>query len=101
MRKISAFATILFSVSVFAQQPISAGCQKGTQAILSGNFVGAATIFEPLAKEGDDCAQTSLGYLYVQGRGVTVDRVKARQLWEAAAAKGNREAAAQAALLRH
>ena len=98
MRKFIAFAALALSFNAFAED--SQACLSVQKVFISGDFAKAAAILEPLAAQGDDCAQTKLGYLYMQGRGVPANKDKALQLWEAAAAQGNQEAAVQVAFLK-
>lgn len=86
--------TMFFSAAVQAQD-----CKVGLAAYVAGNYSMAAAIFQPLAAQGDDCAQYQLGEMYKLGQGVPQDKAKALELFKQAAAKGNNKAKLQAAFL--
>lgn len=67
-------------------------CKTAQAAYAAGNYEQAKAILQPLASRGDDCAQYQLGEMYMQGRGVPTDKVKALELFKQAAAKGNEKA---------
>lgn len=74
-------------------------CADGLAAYIAGNYPKAAAIFQPLAEQGDDCAQYQLGEMYMVGQGVNQDRGKALALFKKSAAQGNGKAKVQAALI--
>ncbi|MBI4997044.1 MAG: SEL1-like repeat protein [Rhodocyclales bacterium] len=67
-------------------------CKTAQAAYAAGNYEQAKALLQPLASRGDDCAQYQLGEMYMQGRGVPVDKAKALELFKQAAAKGNEKA---------
>ena len=71
---------------------------KGLSAFNSGDYAGAYSIWLPLAERGDANAQSSLAYLYHEGKGVRQDSRAAAQWYYRAAAQG--EPTAQSFLCR-
>lgn len=55
----------------------------------NGNFVEAAKWFKTAADEGDTYALNDLALLYLQGKGVKSDFIKAEELFRMSIAKGN------------
>jgi len=82
--------SFLFSVAAHAED-----CNDGITANAEGNFGKALAVLQPLAKQGDECAQFHLGMMYLFGEGVEQDKARARELFEKSASKGNRAAKVQ------
>jgi len=61
---------------------------EGAAAFEAGNYDEAASIWRPLAEEGDPKAQFNLGLLHETGRGVTEDPAEAAMWYERAARQG-------------
>ena len=61
---------------------------EGAAAFETGNYGEAASIWRPLAEEGDPKAQFNLGLLHETGRGVTGDPAEAAMWYERAARQG-------------
>ena len=61
---------------------------EGAAAFEAGNYDEAASIWRPLAEEGDPKAQFNLGLLHETGRGVTEDPAEAAVWYERAARQG-------------
>jgi len=80
---------------VFATAAHAEDCNDGVTANAEGNFAKAVAILQPLAKQGDECAQFHLGMMYLFGEGVEKDKDRARELFEKSAGKGNRAAKVQ------
>ncbi len=53
------------------------------------DYAQAAKLFEPLAAEGDDLAQTYLGWLFENGKGEDKDFERAAELYNSAAKQGS------------
>lgn len=87
-------------LSLFCTTIQAGDCSDGLAAVVEGNYLRAASLFEPLAKQGDSCAQVHLGDMYRLGMGVEADKSKALELYETAAAQGNGRAKLQAELMR-
>jgi TPR repeat protein len=66
---------------------------------VAGNYSKALAILEPLAAQGGDYAQFQLGQMYKLGQGVKQDKAKALELFQMAAARGNKNAKIQAEFL--
>ena len=77
----------------------AADCQAGVAAHTAGRYDQARSILQPLAAQGDECAQYQLGEMYMQGHGVPQDQAKALVYFKQAAAKGNGKAKVMASFL--
>ena len=64
----------------------------GVKAYDRGDYATAIRIFQQLAEQGNDLAQTSLGLIYSLGRGVTQDYGAALRWFRKAADQGNAKA---------
>ena len=73
--------------------PTSADSDKGKAAYERGDYATALKEWRPLAEEGDARAQTSLGFMYFKGHGVSQDYGEAVKWIRRAAEQG--DAAAQ------
>ncbi|WP_458250665.1 tetratricopeptide repeat protein [Geobacter anodireducens] len=89
MKKTLAIAAILTG---FASASFAADCKDGIAAFTVNNFEKAVSILEPLANQGDSCAQFQLGNMYRMGYGVEQDKVKALKYLKAAAEQGDGQA---------
>ena len=58
---------------------------KGAKAYKQGKYTKAIRLYMEAAKLGSITAMNNLGYCYYYGREIPVDKVKAREYWEAAA----------------
>ncbi len=65
---------------------------KAKTAFNAGNYKTAASLFEPLANNGNADAQYSLGYLYYHGKGTKKDINQAVRWFTLAAKQGNHKA---------
>ena len=66
----------------------SADFQKGFAAYNSGDYATALREWEPLAQQGDANAQSNLGQMYRQGKGVPQDDKTAVKWYTLAAKQG-------------
>lgn len=62
---------------------------RGFLSYLKGNFIGASSIWEPIAKQGYSPAQYFLGILFKNGMGTKVDLRKAGYWFQASAQQGD------------
>ena len=62
------------------------------EAFLKYEYTKAAQLLEPLALQGNDQAQYSLGYLYFYGLGVAQNTALGKRWIGQSAAKGNKKA---------
>jgi len=69
--------------------------QTELNAYNNGDYETAFKKFLPLAEQGDVIAQTHLGEMYTQGRGVPQDNQEARQWYRLAAEQGFASATVQ------
>ena len=92
MKKFLLGAWLFLSTSLALAQMPEKTRQEVAQAIQQGNYEHAVQLLQLWAKRGDAHAQSSLGVMYHDGRGVTQDYAKARKWWEKAAARGDADA---------
>ena len=71
---------------------VTAGFNEGLVAAQKGDFATALKEWKPLAAQGDAAAQSNLGYMYENGRGVAQDYKEAARLYGLAAAQGHASA---------
>ncbi len=76
----------------FSTAALAGPLEDALQAYDKGNYVQAAQLLAPLAKNGDAVAQLRLGMLNYYGRGMKENEPAAMELWEKSAAHGNTEA---------
>ena len=82
------FRLILIVLLGSAGLSARADLQKGRTAYDRGDYATALREWKPLAEQGDALAQTSLGLMYVYGRGVPQDDKMAAQWYTRAAEQG-------------
>ena len=81
---------ILATVFSLAFTPLAAqDLQKGTAAILAGDWAEGARWYRLAAEQGYAKAQTNLGYMYANGQGVLQDNVTASMWYTIGAVNGN------------
>lgn len=91
---------VVIGISSLCTSPaLAESCKDGQAAYDAGNYSKAMAVLQPLAAKGDDCAQYQLGEMHMLGRGVPVDKDKARELFKQAATKGNGRAKVMASFL--
>lgn len=78
-------AILLAAVSVAYAEPF----HDARLAFEQQDYDQAAKLFEPLAAEGDDLAQTYLGWLFENGKGEDKDFERAADLYNSAAKQGS------------
>ena len=66
--------------------------EDGIAAYQRGDFAAALRLFRPLAEQGDASAQSNLGVMYEQGRGVAQNYREAMRLFRLAAMQGDASA---------
>src|SRR5215831_11231228 len=72
-----------------AASPTEAAFQRGLTAYNRQDYATALREWQPLAQHGNPAAQSALGMMYEQGRGVAQNDVEAVQWFRKAAAQGN------------
>ena len=82
---------LLISVSLccFVATANAAPIDDATAAYIKGDYAQAFKLFRPLAAEGNSSSQNALGFMYVQGLGVTRNYQEAVKWHSLAAAEGN------------
>jgi TPR repeat protein len=79
-------ALVLWTLSGFSV----AGTIEGAEAAYKrGDYASALRLFQPLAKQGNASAQSSLGFMYEYAQGVPQDYVAAAKWHRLAAQQGN------------
>ena len=73
--------------------------ETGVRAFAAGNYVKAAEIFAILAPQGDPTAQTYLGYMFANGKGVPQDFIVAAGWYRCASQQGVARAQYQLGLM--
>jgi hypothetical protein len=73
--------------------------RDGVRAFLAHNYVKAAAIFTKLAPHGNAIAQTYLGYMYANGRGVPQDFIVSAGWYRCASQQGVARAQYQLGLM--
>ena len=81
------FAVSLFFV--FGSPAIAQDLDKGLAALQRGDHAAALKEWRPLAEQGNALAQSALGLMYYEGRGVTRDYLEAVEWYRKAAEQGN------------
>jgi tetratricopeptide (TPR) repeat protein len=66
--------------------------EDGIAAYQRGDFATALRLFQPLAEQGDASAQSNLGVMYEQGRGVAQNYREAMRWFRLAAMQGDASA---------
>ena len=84
---IAVLFSIAFSTLVFAEE--QSDFLKGRTALLENDFQTAAQHLEKAAKDGHPLAQSDLGSLYYEGKGVRQDYTKATKWFLEAALQGD------------
>ena len=88
--------TALTALMLFATPVVAWDWEDGVDAYKAGDYQKAFRLWEPLAKRGHAKAQSNLGVMYSNGKGVTKDDAKAVYWYRKAAQHG--DAAAQYSL---
>ena len=84
---------ILLAFLMTLSAPVAAqDFQKGLAAAQTGDYATALQEWTPLAEAGDPDAQSNLGVMYKQGKGVLQDNVMAHMWYNIASASGNDKA---------
>ena len=63
--------------------------QEGFEALARGDYSSALNAFQKAADQGDPIAETNLGWMYHEGKGVPQDYRKAVELYQKAADQGD------------
>jgi hypothetical protein len=84
-RRLAAFVAIALVAPTGA---IAGPYEDGVAALSHGDFPTALRLWRPLAERGDALAETQMGILYLNGRGVMRDAALALEWLNRAAAQG-------------
>jgi TPR repeat protein len=83
---IGATALALLSAGTFAE---AASFRQGVSAFNRQDYVSASQVFIPLAERGEPAAQTYLGFMFENGRGVPQNYTEAAMWYRRAAEQGD------------
>jgi hypothetical protein len=75
-----------------AMPTVAQDFEKGLAAAMGGDYAAAVKQWRPLAAKGHAKAQSYLGFMYLQGRGVPQDHAQALKWYKKAAAQGDARA---------
>lgn len=75
-----------------AAPDLSAHHDRAEASMLNGDYAEAYCVWKPLADKGDIHAQYSLGWMYHNGYGLSINDKEAERWWKAAAEKGDADA---------
>jgi len=101
MTRIGAFGFLLALLAGLATPPAAAAVKDAEAAMTSGRYAEAVQILTPLVASGDRDAETLMGGLRLSGLGVDKDLGAARDLFTAAAQKGQPFAQYNLAIMHH
>jgi TPR repeat protein len=88
MKKLT--TALLMAMLLITSGAYAAGTLKDAEtAYARGDFLEAIIIYKALAIEGDDKAQSALGFMYLEGKGVPLDYTMAAKLMRLSAEQGN------------
>jgi len=85
MKKFVVFAVIVL-FAMLSGASIAGPFDEGMNTYKDGNYSAAAKLLLPLAEKGDAFAQTAIGFMYSEGKGVQRDYVQACMWFSLAAA---------------
>jgi uncharacterized protein len=94
-----AMSGLLVCAAFFGNPAAADSMQTGVRAFAAGNYVRAAEIFAILAPQGDPTAQTYLGYMFANGKGVPQDFIVAAGWYRCASQQGVARAQYQLGLM--
>jgi hypothetical protein len=94
-----AAAGLLICAAIFANSARADPLRTGVRAFAARDYVTAARIFTELAPHGDPMAQTYLGYMYANGKGVPQDFIVAAGWYRCASQQGVAQAQYQLGLM--
>ena len=79
----------LAAVSLMIGRASADPLEDGVRSFRQSDYAHALASWRPLADQGNPIAQNDLGILYLDGKGVARDYVRAAQWFSASAAQGN------------
>ncbi len=84
--------SLLLALALLAAPGHAATLAEAVATLENGDYARAATLLEPLARDGNSVAQFRLGSLHSLGQGVPADQRLAAAWFEKASAGGHHEA---------
>src|SRR5215468_11589494 len=79
-------------LSLGLADPVAAAFEDGLDAYRRGDYATAMRLWQPFADQGNADAQSRLGFMYQNGRGVPQDDAAAATWYQKAADQGNADA---------
>jgi uncharacterized protein len=98
-RRLWAVLGMLMCAALFANPASADRLRTGIQAFATRDYVKAAQIFTELAPNGNPIAQTYLGYMYANGKGVPQDFIVSAGWYRCASQQGVARAQYQLGLM--
>mgnify|MGYP006132023767 CR=1 FL=1 len=92
MKRNLSIATLLLLTFFMVRPAVSADWNKGLDAYANGDYAAAMREWKPLAEQGDTEAQSQLGQMYANGKGVVQDYKMAVKWFKKAAEQGHTSA---------
>jgi len=92
MKRLGIVAATIISVVMLATSAFAQDWDKGLDAYNAGDYATALQEWRPLAGQGNDSAQTNLGFMYESGQGVPQDYAEAAKWYRLAAEQGYADA---------
>jgi uncharacterized protein len=87
-RRWRALPSVLVCVAIFSNPAAADRLRNGTRAFAAHDYITAARIFTDLAPLGDARAQTYLGYMFANGKGVPQNYMVAAGWYRCASQQG-------------
>jgi uncharacterized protein len=98
-RRLWAVSGVLMCAALFANPASADRLRNGIRAFVAHDYVKAAQIFTEIAPHGNPIAQTYLGYMYANGKGVPQDFVVSAGWYRCASQQGVARAQYQLGLM--
>ena len=86
--RLRAIPGVLVCLAIFANPAAADGLRNGIRAFAAHDYITAARIFTDLAPLGDARAQTYLGYMFANGKGVPQNHMVAAGWYRCASQQG-------------
>jgi len=88
MKRLGVLSSVIISVLMLARCALAQDFDKGLEAYNAGEYATAVQEWRPLAERGDARAQTLVGIMYENGRGVPQNDAQAVKWYQLAAEQG-------------
>ena len=95
------FCIFLLLLDVMASQSMASDVEDAIHAMRDGDFAEAYCMLRPLADAGDAEAQYNVGWMYLNGYGLSINDGIALEWWKKASVQGYTDASFSLAMLYH